>query len=120
MEKRNSPCFIPLVKAVTRTLSLASSIKIVSLLKRVTYDLGHSSFCYLMFSMAAEDLLCLCPSMKCVTKCPLNSLKVKTVFGVSLLNHTLVGPFSVVGKAPHMISFGTPCKCMSVLNDSRW
>jgi len=49
--------------------------------------------------MATEDLLYLCPSMKCVTKCPLNSLKVKTVFEVSLLNHILAGPFSVVRKA---------------------
>ena len=25
----------------------------------------------------------------------------------------------MVGKALHMISFGTPCRCMRVLNDSR-
>ena len=37
-----------------------------------------------------------------------------------MLNHTRVGPLSVVGKALHMISFGTPYKCMRVLNDSRW
>ena len=51
---------------------------------------------------------------------PFNSLKVETVFGVSLLNHTLVGPFSVVGKALHIISSKALCKCMKVLNDSRW
>lgn len=58
--------------------------------------------------------------MKCETKCPLNFLKVKTVLGVIWLNHTLVGPLSVVGKALHMISSKTPCRCMKVLNDSRW
>ena len=73
-----------------------------------------------MLSMAAKDLLCLCPPMKCVTKCPLNSLKDDTVFEVSLLNHTLAGPFSVVGKALHIISSKTPYKCMRVLNDSKW
>ena len=49
-----------------------------------------------------------------------SSLKVLMELGVSLLNHTLAGPFSVVGKAWHMISFAVPCKCMRVLNDSKW
>ena len=120
MEKRNSPCFKPLVKVVTRTLSLASLIKRATLLKWITYDLRLSSSHCLMFSMATEDLLCLCPPMKCVTKCPLNSLKVETVFGVSLLNHILAGPSSVVGKALQIISSGTPCKCIKVLNDFKW
>ena len=57
--------------------------------------------------------------MKCVTKCPLNSLKVEAMFWVSLLNHTLADSFSLVGKTLHMISFATPCKCIRVLNDSR-
>ena len=73
-----------------------------------------------MLNMAAEDLLCLCPLMKCVTKCQFNSLKVKTMFRVSLLNQTLVSPFSVVGKTLHIISSRNPCKCMRVLNDSKW
>ena len=30
------------------------------------------------------------------------------------------GPLSVVGKALHMISIRTYCRCMRVLNDSRW
>ena len=34
--------------------------------------------------------------------------------GINLLNHTLVGPFSVVRKAQHMISYAAPCKCMRV------
>ena len=70
--------------------------------------------------MAVEDLLCLYPPIKCVTKCPLNFLKVKIVFEVSLLNHTLPISFNVVGKALHIILSGIPCKCMRVLNDSRW
>jgi len=90
------------------------------LLKRVTYNLRLSSSYCIMLSMAAEDLLCLCPPMKCVTKCPINSLKVETMFEVSLLNHTLAGPFSVVGKALHIISSGIPYKCIRVLNNSKW
>ena len=120
MQKRNSPCFNPLVKVVTRTLSSVLSIKRASLLKQVTYNLKLSSSHCLMFCMAAEDLQCLYPLMKCVTRCPLNSLKVETMFGVSLLNHTLASPFKVIGKAIHIISSETPCKCMRVLNDSRW
>ena len=42
------------------------------------------------------------------------------MFKVSLLNHTLAGPFSVVGKALNIISSKTPYKCMRVLNDSKW
>ena len=73
-----------------------------------------------MFSMVVEDCLCLCPPMKWVTKWPLNSLKVETVFRVSLLNDTPTGPFSVVGNALHIISSGALCRCMRVLNDFRW
>ena len=39
-----------------------------------------------------------------------NSLKELLELGVSLLNQILVGPFSVVRKTLHMISFGTPLK----------
>jgi len=42
------------------------------------------------------------------------------VFGGSFPNHTLAGPFKVVGKAPHMISFGTPWRCMVILNMAIW
>lgn len=73
-----------------------------------------------MLSRLAEDLLYLWPPMKCETKCPLNSLKVETVLGAILLKHTLASSLSVVGKAMHMISSGTPYRCMSVLNDFRW
>ena len=68
----------------------------------------------------AVDFLYLCPSIKYEANCTLSSLKDPIELGVNLLNHTLVGPFNVVGKAWHLISFATPCKCMRVLNDSRW
>ena len=53
--------------------------------------------------------------MKCEVNWALNSLKVLTEFGVNLLNQILTGPFSVVGKALHMISSGTPWRCIRVL-----
>ena len=56
----------------------------------------------------AVDLLYRCPPMKWEVNWALNSLKVLIEFGVSLLNQTLAGPFSVVGNALHMISSGTP------------
>ena len=68
----------------------------------------------------AVDLLYLCPPMKCEVNRVLNSLKVLTEFGVNLLNHILAGPFSIVGKALHMISFGTLWRCIRVLKISRW
>ena len=58
--------------------------------------------------------------MKCLTKSPFNSLEVEMELEAILLNHTQASPLSVVGKALHMISSETPCKCMRVLNDSRW
>ena len=54
------------------------------------------------------DLLYRCPPMKCDVSWALNSLKVLIKLGISLLNQILAGPFNVVGKALHMISFGTP------------
>ena len=66
------------------------------------------------------DFLYLCPPIKCEAHDALNSLKVPMELGVNLLNHTLVIPFSIVGKARHMILSATPCKCMRMLNDSRW
>ena len=66
------------------------------------------------------DFLYLCPPIKCEANYALNSLKVLMEFGVNLLNHILAGPFNVVGKARHMISSTTPCKCIKVLKDFRW
>ena len=65
------------------------------------------------------DFLYLCPPIKCEANCALSSLKVPMELGVNLLNHTLVGPFSIVGKARHMILFAMPCRCIRVLNDPR-
>ena len=45
--------------------------------------------------------------MKCEANWALSSLKVLMEFGVSLLNHILVEPFSVMGKALHMILSST-------------
>ena len=56
----------------------------------------------------AVDLLYLCLPMKCDVNWALNSLKVLIELGVSLLNQILAGPFSVVGKALHMILSSTP------------
>ena len=61
-----------------------------------------------MFIRHAVDFLYLCPPMKCEANWALNSLKVLIELGVNLLNQILMGPFSVVGKALHMISSGTP------------
>ena len=54
------------------------------------------------------DLLYLCPPIKCEVNWALHSLKVLMEFDINLLNQILAGPFSVVGKALHMISSGTP------------
>ena len=66
------------------------------------------------------DFLYLCLTIKCEANCALNSLKVPMELGINLLSYIFAGPFSIVGKARHMISSATPCKCMRVLNDSRW
>ena len=57
--------------------------------------------------------------MKCEVNWVLNSLKVLIEFVVNLLNEILAGPFSVVGKALHMISFSTHWRCIRVLKVSR-
>ena len=46
--------------------------------------------------------------MKCNVNWALNFLKELMELGISLLNHILAGPFSVMGKALHMISSGIP------------
>ena len=53
-------------------------------------------------------------------KSPLNSLKVETELGAILLNRIQVGPLSAVGKSLYMISSLNPCRCIRVLNDSKW
>ena len=58
--------------------------------------------------------------MKCEANYALSSFKVPMELGINLLNYTLAGPFSVVGKARHIILSATSCKCIKVLNDSKW
>ena len=72
-----------------------------------------------MLIKEAVDFLYLCPSMKCVVNWVLNSLKVLTELGVSRLNRILAAPFSIVGKALHMISSATSRRCISALKVSR-
>ena len=75
---------------------------------------------YSMFTKLDEERLCLWPLTKLLSNNLLNSWNEVMVFGGSLPNHTLTGPFNMVGKALHMISFGTSCKCMVVLNVPLW
>ena len=67
-----------------------------------------------------EERLCLCPLMKLLTNNLLNSSKELTVLRGILLNHTRVGPLRIVGKALHIISSGTPWRCMVVLKVAIW
>lgn len=108
------------MKSATKTLLSTSSIKRASLLNRVTYNLKLSSSRCFIFSRFVEDLLYLCLPMKCVMKCPLNSLKIDMEFGAILLNLTLASPLSITGNTLHMISLGTPYTCIRVLNDFKW
>ena len=50
----------------------------------------------------------------------LNSSKEPTTFRDILLNHTCPGPLRVVGKALHIILFGTPWRCIVVLKVAMW
>ena len=67
----------------------------------------------------AVDFLYLHALIKCEANWALNSLKVPMELGVNLLNQILMGPFNVMGKALHIISSATPCKCIKVLKDSK-
>ena len=58
--------------------------------------------------------------MKLLTNNLLNSSKELTEFGGILLNHTRAGPLRVVGKALHIISSGTPWRCIVVLKVAMW
>ena len=118
-ENRNLPFCSPFVNAATSILSSVSSIKSASLLKRAMCDLNVSSSRYLMLIKHAVDFLYMCPPIKCKANWALNSLKVPMELDVNLLNQILAGPFNVVGKALHIISFATPCRCIKVLKDSR-
>ena len=69
-----------------------------------------------MFKKLDEECFFLYSLTNLLTNNLLNSWNEVMVVGGSLPNHTLAGPFNVVGKALHMISFGAPWRCMVVLN----
>ena len=73
-----------------------------------------------MFNRLDEECFYLCPPTKLLTNNLLNSWKEVMVFGGSLLNHSLVGPFKVIGKALHIILSETPWRCMVVMNVAMW
>ena len=110
----------PLWKAAnSNLLSISFTVK-ASLLKQVTKDRKLSfSPCY-MVNRLDEERLCLCPPIKLLTNNLLNSLKKLTLFRGILLNHTRAGTLSVVGKALHIISSGTPWRCIVVLKVAIW
>ena len=107
-------------KAANSNLSSISSIVKASLLKRVIKDLKLSLSPYFIVSRLDEKHLCFCPPIKLLTNNLFNSSKKLTVFGGILLNHTCVGPLRVVGKALHIISSGTPWRCIMVLKVAMW
>ena len=105
----------PLWKAANNNLSSILSTIRASLLKQVMKDLKLSFSPCSMVNRLGEERLCLCPPMKLLTNNLLNSSKEPTVLGGILLNHTHAGPLRVVGKALHIISSGTPWRCIVVL-----
>ena len=73
-----------------------------------------------MVNRLDEERLYLYPSIKLLTNNLLNSSKEPPVFESILLNHTRASPFKVVGKAQHIISSGTPWRCIVVLKVAIW
>ena len=110
----------PLWKAANSNLSSISSTVRASLLKRVMKDHKLSFSPCSVVNRLDEERLCLCPPIKLLMNNLLNSLKEPTMFGGILLNHTCVGPLRVVGKVLHIISSGTPWRCIVVLKVAMW
>ena len=110
----------PLWKAANSSLSSISSIVKASLLKQVMKDRKLSFSPCFMVSRLDEERLCLCPPMKLLTNNLLNSSKELTVFRGILLNHTRASPLRVVGKTLHIISSGTPWRCIVALKVAMW
>ena len=73
-----------------------------------------------MINRLDEERLCLCPPIKLLTNILLNSSKELIVFRGILLNYTRADPLRVVGKALHIISFGTSWRCIVVLKVAIW
>ena len=88
-------------------LSTSFTIR-ASQFKRVMKECKLSFSPYSVVNKLDEERLCLYPPMKLLTNNLLNSSKELTVFRGILLNHTRAGLLRVVGKALHIISFGTP------------
>ena len=107
-------------KATNNNLPSISSTARASPLKRVMEDHKLSFFPCSMVNRLDEERLCLCPSIKLLTNSLLNSSKELIVFGGILLNCTYAGPLRVVGKALHIISSGTPWRCIVVLMVAMW
>ena len=110
----------PIWKVANKILSSISSTNKASLLKRLMKDRRLSFSPCSMFSKLDEKHLCIWPLTKLLTNNLLNSWKEVIVFGDILLNHTRVGPLSVVGKALHIILSRTPWRCIIVLNVAMW
>ena len=87
-----------------------------------TSDKGPQAFIlpYSMVNRLDEERLCLYPPMKLLMNNLLNSSKELTEFGGILLNHTNAGPLRVIGKTLHIISSGTPWRCIVVLKVAMW
>ena len=102
------------------TWSSTSSTYSNSLLNRVTYYLSDSPSTCWMLRRWPIGFLCLCPSMKWQTKPLPSCLKFAMVLRGILLNRTLATPFSIVGNALHITSFGIIYNSISILNDSMW
>ena len=110
----------PLWKAANNNLlSILSTIR-ASLLKQAMNDRKFSFSPCSMVNMLDEEHLCLCPPIKLLINSLLNSSKELTVFGGILLNHTRAGLLSVVTKTLHIISSGTPWRCIVVLKVAIW
>ena len=116
----NKSKLTPLWKAANNNLSSISYTIRASFLKQVIKDRKLSFSPYSMVNRLDKERLFLCPLIKLLTNNILNSSKELTVFGGILLNHTRAGPLRVVGKALHMISSGTPWRCIVVLKVVIW
>ena len=110
----------PLWNAASNSLSSTSFTVRASLLKRVIKDHRLSFSHCSMVNKLDKERLCLCPSMKLLTNNLLNSSKELTEFNGILLNYTRIDPLRVVGKALHIISSGTPWRCIVVLKVAMW
>ena len=110
----------PLWNAASNSLSSTSSTVRASRLKQVIKDRILSFFPCSMVNRLDEKRLCLYPLVKLLTNNLLNSSKQLTELGGILLNHTRVGLLRVVGKALHIISSGTPWRCIVVLKVAMW